>query len=176
VFEQADGAVPCPAEVIAVQLVGQVEDPAEAEMLRNATAAVLYYFKHELGRETITLAEFTLALEQVLRGFGFRMRTAKKTPAESLRIADTDLRRVACASGHGCELVFFPLLREELGRRLGEDPELVRFNGLRGCVKQILGARHWSPRCQQFSDQIVDFLRGAFDRAPKRAGCALVVW
>jgi hypothetical protein len=175
VYETPEGdGIPCAAEELAIQLIGEGLSPADREMLRQATLAVLYYFKHEQERDTITLGEFSEALERVLRGFGLRL--PQSAPAKvPPRIADSDLRRVACASGSGCELFFFPLLREELRRRLDEQPEIIRFTGLRGCVKQLAGARRWTRHCQRLSDQIVEFLRQGFSSDGKMAGCALLV-
>jgi hypothetical protein len=177
VFETPEGkAIPYAVEDIAVQLIGETTNAVEAEMLRNAALAVLYFFKHELGKETITVAEFSQALERVLRGFGLKLAVGKLTkPSPLARIADSDLRRLACASGHGCELVFFPLLRAELQRQVKDAPTMVRFSGLRGCVKQLLGARRWSPGCQRLSDHIVDYLRTCFGNDFHKPGCALVV-
>src|SRR5437773_1161564 len=73
------------------------------------------------------------------------------------------------------ELVFFPRLRDELRKSLQESPGVVRFQGLRSCVKQLVGAHRWSPRCQKLSDQIVAFLRLCWSSEVATAGCALVV-
>jgi len=36
---------------------------------------------------------------------------------------------------------------------------VLRFRGLRGCVKQLTGARRWSLRCQSLEGEIVAYLR-----------------
>jgi hypothetical protein len=51
----------------------------------------------------------------------------------------------------------------------------VRFRGLRGCVKQLAGARRWSHRCERLQDQIVEYLRGCLTAEPEQNECALVV-
>jgi hypothetical protein len=66
-------------------------------------------------------------------------------------------------------------LRNELRVQLRQSPRVVRFRGLRGCVKQIAGARRWSQRCEQLQDQIVEFLRQCMNQETEKAGCALVV-
>lgn len=175
VFESPDSeGVPCAAEELALTLMGDALSPSDREVLRQAAMAVLYYFKNELGRDTITLGEFSLALERVLHGFGLRLPRPSQPPVPP-RIADSDLRHVAFASGAGGELFFFPLLREELRRRLAERPEVIRFTGLRGCVKQLASARRWTRECQRLSEQIVDFLRQGFAVDGKQAGCSLLV-
>ena len=67
--------------------------------------------------------------------------------------------RLALESGQGRELFFFPRLRAELQRHLQQAPRVVRFRGLRGCVKQLTGARRWSRRCETLEVEIVDYLR-----------------
>ena len=56
-------------------------------------------------------------------------------------------------------LFFFPRLRAELQRHLQQTPRMVRFRGLRGCVKQLTGARRWSRRCETLEREIVAYLR-----------------
>lgn len=175
----SDQAIPCAVEDVAVQLVGNNLAPGDLEVLRNAAIAVLYFFKNEMGRESITVAEFTEALQQALDGFGFKFSDTKAENEKSVsippRIAESDLRFLACASGHGCDLLFFPLLRKELGDRLKDGPTVVRFTGLRGCVKQLRSARRWTAACQALSDQIVEYLRQCLAADSRRADCALVV-
>jgi hypothetical protein len=85
------------------------------------------------------------------------------------------LEELARESGEGCELFFFPRLRDELRQRLQQEPRLLRFSGLRGCVKRLTGARRWSGRCQCLQDQIVEYLRECLSAEPARANLALVV-
>jgi hypothetical protein len=66
-------------------------------------------------------------------------------------------------------------LRDELHQQLRHSPQIIRFRGLRGCVKQLAGARRWSIRCQRLSDQIVDFLRQCLTTESGVQPCALVV-
>jgi hypothetical protein len=66
---------------------------------------------------------------------------------------------LARESGQGGELFFFPRLRAELHRHLEQAPRVLRFRGLRGCVKQLTGARRWSQRCRSLEGEIVAYLR-----------------
>src|SRR6266851_4782862 len=91
------------------------------------------------------------------------------------RISESDLRQLACESGKGFELAFFPRLREELRQQLNQSPHVVRFKGLRSCVKQLAGARRWTDRCQCLSDQIVDYLRHCLSNDPDAKSCSLMV-
>ncbi len=174
-FQLSSGeSVPFSAEMISVEVMGGAADVFEPEFVKHAAASVFHYFKHELGRETISVAEFSGALEKVLRGLGFKVYSEDAT-APAGETVEGDLRLLACESGEGCELVFFPRLRDALRTQLRHSPQRIRFHGLRGCVKQLAGARRWSPRCQTLHDQIVGFLRECLSAEPRKADCTLVV-
>jgi hypothetical protein len=171
-------AVPCSAQQMTVELMGDAAASVDEELVKNAAEAVLHYFKHELGRTTVTTAEFSQALEQVLRGLGFDVQSNAKVSgnAPAPRVIDSDLRLLACQSGKGFELIFFNKLREELRLKLTQSPNVLRFNGLRGCVKQLVGAKRWGMRCQRLNDQIVDYLRTCLSAEYAGRSCALVVF
>ncbi len=175
VFEMATGeSVPFSAEMISVELSGDNIGAFDPEFVKHATNAVFHYFKHELGRQTITVGEFAGALEKVFRGFDFGATLPEAAPPEP-RVLESDLSCLLHRSGHGCELFFFHLLRDELRLQLEQAPQLVRFRGLRGCVKQLAGARRWCARCRTLHDQIVDFLRHCLTMESTRKDCALLV-
>jgi hypothetical protein len=135
---------------------------------------VFHYFKHELGRQTVSVVEFARALEKVLRGLGCTVRSAE--PEEvSAENTQTDLSRLASESGEGRELTFFPKLRGAVRGQLKSSPRFLRFHGLRDCVKQLAGARRWSPRCESLQDQIVEYLRQCLTAESRKDQCALVV-
>ena len=179
-FQMAGGeSIPFSAEMISVELTGNTSSILDEEFVKHASKAVFHYFKHELGRQTVTVGEFAGALERVLRGFALNTPPAEP-PAEppapgGARVLESDLRLLANESGKGCELFFFPRLRDELRYQLQQDARVLRFRGLRGCVKQLAGARRWTPRCQTLHDQIVDFLRECLSAEPRQRDCALVV-
>ena len=174
-FEMSSGeSIPFSADMIAVELTGDNAGAFDPEFLKHATNAVFHYFKHELGREAITVGEFAGALEKVLRGFEFNSPAPAKVPSEP-RVLESDLRRLADESGNGCELLFFHRLRDELRHQLEQAPSLVRFRGLRGCVKQLAGTRRWCPRCRTLHDQIVEYLRNCLTAEASRKNCALLV-
>ena len=85
------------------------------------------------------------------------------------------MRGLAYESGPGSELFFFPRLRAELQRHLQQAPRVLRFRGLRGCVKQLTGARRWSLRCQSLEGEIVAYLRQCLSAEPAPKEFALVV-
>ena len=172
-FQLTNGeSVPCSADMITVEIAGNAGGLLDPEMLRHATASVFHYFKEELRRETVTVGEFAVALEKVLRTLGFTIRAGG---VELRDVIETDLVRLAHESADSLELFFFPRLRDELRAQLRQSPRLLRFRGLRGCVKQLTGARRWSDRCERLQDQIVDYLRGCLTAEPEPSNCALVV-
>ena len=175
-FEMSNGeSVPCSPDMIAVEIVGEANSLLDTDTLRHAAASVFHYFKTELARETVTIGEFSLALEKVLHHLGFLIH-AHEPPGENREVSHTDLTRLAGEVADGSlELFFFPRLRAELRIRLRQSPRVVRFHGLRGCVKQLAGARRWSNRCEQLQDQIVEYLRGCLTAETEQNECALVV-
>jgi len=174
-FEMTGGeSIPFSAEMISAEMVGDSARLFDEEFLRNAAKAVFHYFKHDLGRQSVSMGEFAGALEKVLRGFAL---TAKAVPEVNSRpgMLESDLRRLVRESGEGCELFFFPRLRDEVRQQLRQGPRVLRFNGLRGAVKQLIGAQRWSLRCQDLQDQIVGYLRECSSAEAGKAEFALVV-
>lgn len=175
VFQLSSGeSIPFSSEMISVELMGDAAGKFEPEFVKHAAASVFHYFKHDLGRETVSVAEFAGALEKVLRGFGCTVYSGEEQPACAER-TEGNLKLIAHESGEGCELVFFPRLRDALRVQLRRSPQMIRFCGLRGCVKHLAGARRWSPRCESLRDQIVEYLRRCLSAENDQADCILVV-
>ncbi|MSU37320.1 MAG: hypothetical protein EXS36_19930 [Pedosphaera sp.] len=190
--QQSSGQmVPCGVEQVTIELMGETVGLMDPEIIRDAAAGVLHFFKVELKKETVTLGEFAEALARVLRGFGVGvecMAVDKSTiappnsglievegGASSSLDAVADLREVATASGTEYELGFFPRLRGILGRSLQERLRTVRFVGLRGCVKQLMGRRRWCRHCRRMEEQIVGFLRESLRADDRSRGVLLLV-
>jgi hypothetical protein len=172
IFQTSNGEnIPCSAEVVTIELVGEANlDP---EVVREAAAAVVCYFRNELGREHVSVEEFSRALQKVLRKLGYQVSgNHEEKPEPSLAI--TNLPELATSSGKGYELMFFQRLRGELKTQLKYEPQVVRFQGLRTCVKQLAGRQRWCPSCERLSDQIVDYLRECFT-AERSNSCNMVV-
>jgi hypothetical protein len=175
IFRLASGeSFPCSAEMINFEITGNACGVLDLDVLRHAAASVFHYFRSELERDTVTVGEFAQALEKVLRHLGFTIRAGgiETYPRET---GETDLGRLARDSADSLELLFYPRLRDVLRAQLRQSPRLVRFSGLRGCVKQLAGARRWSLRCERLQDQIVAYLRGCLTAEPEPTECALVV-
>jgi hypothetical protein len=174
VFKRANGQnVPSSAHEVILELLGDSANGIEAHLLENIAEAVLHYFKEDLGWTTVSVGEFALALSKVLRKFGLNCPMNLPEGPASL-VLDTDLANLAHESGTGLELFFFPRLRAELKGKLTVAPRVVRFMGLRRCVKELTGAKRWTPRCQDLNDRIVDYLRECLS-TEEVSGCALVV-
>jgi hypothetical protein len=176
-FQLSSGeSVPCSAEMISVEIIGCTNKSLDPEVLSNAAASVFHYFKVDLARETVTVGEFAQALEKVLSNLGFALRAgAFETSPLSEQILEADLCLIARESADSLELFFFPRLRDELRTQLRHAPRVLRFRGLRGCVKQLARAQRWSNRCEKMQDQIVEYLRGCLTAESEQSNCALVV-
>src|SRR6267154_422605 len=118
-FELEGGeTIPFSAESMLIEVSGDNAALFDSEFVRHAA-------------QTVSIAEFSGALEKVLSGFALgRLRDGALLPAAS-GILQSDLRPLADASGILSELSFFPRLREELRRQLTHAPRIMRFSGLR---------------------------------------------
>ena len=183
VFKTAEGeCVPCSAHEVTVELIGDSAEWLDTELVSHAAEAVLHFFKSEKGQDSVSVGEFSEALERVLRGLGIDVKASGKEepaaeamPQPTPRLVEADLRELAGESDLGGELVFFPRLRDAIRRELDGSPTILRFSGLRECVKRLTGAKRWSAHCQALNDQIVDYLRTCLGAERSGAGCALVV-
>jgi hypothetical protein len=175
VVELASGeSVPLSADMACMQLAGDTAELFDAEFVQHAARAVFHYFKHELGQQAVTAGDFAAALEKVLRGFAVTAQLAPQL-APAPRVLESDLCRLAHESGEGWELSFFPRLRAELQLHLQQTPRVLRFHGLRGCVKQLTGSQRWSRRCQSLEGEIVAYLRQCLTAEAAPEEFALVV-
>ena len=175
VFETPAGEhTPCSVKEVTIEFVGESGELLDREIIENAAAAVLHYFRVEQKKESVSVAEFSEALEKVLCGLGLKVKPAGTTqiPASERTWVESDLCLLA---GEGGELFFFPRLRDEVRRRLDGTPLVLRFHGLRDCVRHLTGAKRWSSQCRELNDQIVDYLRSCFASEKAGAGSALVV-
>ena len=174
-FELPSGeTVPFSAEMISVEISNGTGGMLEQDFVEHAAASVFQYFKNDLGRKTVSVAEFASAFESVLNGLGLKL-TGGRLTSTAVGKTTKDLRLLAHDAGYACELGFFPLLRDAVRDQYLSSPEVVRFHGLRGCVKRLAGARRWSPRCDTLRDQIVEFLRRTVSMEASGGACSLVV-
>jgi len=165
--------IPFSADMISIELMGPAARTFEPEVIYNAAKAVFYYFQNELGRNTVTADEFSSALEKALSGL--KPASSSAAPHPALPVLESDLIRLATEAEGGCELFFFPRLREEFRVQLQQEPSVLRFKGLRGCAMTLAGARRWTARCQSLSEQIVVFLRECANVEASRQEFSLVI-
>ena len=176
VFETSDGeSIPCSAQDVTVELLGDAALELEPHMVTEAAEAVLFHFKVDLGRASVTVGEFTMALEVILRGFGYKIVAAGDDDKTDDGAAETNLHDLAHQAGEGLEMVFFCTLRDQIHADLHGKPELLRVKGLREAVKKLTGAKKWSPRCQKLNDQIVDYLRHIVSQHQQQAKLTLMI-
>jgi len=167
-------SIPYSADMLSVELVGETARWLDPELVNQAAKAVFHYFKHDLGRHAVSVAEFAEALEKVLRGF--QNAPAKAFYATPTRgFVECDLCALARESAQGGELFFFPRLRAELRQQLHRPLRLLHFRGLRGCVKQLTGAQHWSGQCRKLQGQVVAFLRECLQAESGQSNFAMIV-
>lgn len=174
VFQLASGEnVPFSSDMVSVELMGETAQWFDPDFVKEAAKAVFHYFKKEQGRQTVSVAEFAEALEKVLGGFATAEVSTGKP--EMGQVIEADLASLACESGPGWELFFFPRLRNELRHHIGQGPQVLRFKGLRACVKKLTGAQRWGERCRSLEDQIVGYIRECFGADARSRRCALRV-
>src|SRR5436190_19316611 len=90
IFQTSEGElIPCSAESVTIELMGDASSLLDQETVRQATAAVVHYFKHDLGQDTVSVGEFSKALERVLNAFGFNVTTSTNEEYQvSMVVAD----------------------------------------------------------------------------------------
>src|SRR4051812_39138629 len=77
VFKTLDGeSIPCSTEQVTLEIIGDAIALLDEQTIKQASAAVLHYFKAELGKNSVTIAEFSSALEHALRSLGLNVQSA----------------------------------------------------------------------------------------------------
>ena len=174
-FQLANGeSVPCSAEMISFDITGTSCGLLDPETLRHAAASVFHYFKEELGAKPSPSANSPSRWKKSCAASA-----SSSAPAASNRIRRARARPTSAGSranpptAWSCS--FSRACAANSAPSSGQSPRVVRFRGLRGCVKQLAGARRWSHRCERLQDQIVEYLRGCLTAEPEQNECALVV-
>lgn len=165
--------IPCSMEHLTIEFVGPAAQMLNPEVLRHASAAVIHYFKVELGCEVVSTSQFTQALSKVLVGLGIVLEADPKDASPAVRVLDLGTL-VSEASQLG-ELGFCWRLRSLLREFLSQKPERIEFRGLRGCVKVLADRQHWCETCERVESWIIDLVRGWYAREPAAAGIPLVM-
>ena len=167
--------LPCSVELMTVELLGETSSWMDPEILKNINHGVIVYLRDELGKQLVSFEEFAEVLKQVLKGFGFDLALPQSEEVASARVEKKDIADWLGRKDHGFELMMFQCLRNELSRTLANEPPCVLWiHGLRACVKNQLGARRWSRKCQDLNDQLIEFIRECF-YCNANSDCSLVV-
>ena len=183
VAQEGGNYIPCSVEHLTFELAGSAAHQVDPEWMKQAAAGVLHYFKDELGKSHVTVAEFTSALSKVFNSLGLTAEVSNiEAPAPaSVEILPPqiiwrgDLRAIAIESATLGELAFRQALLSQLVAALESEPQTVEFSGLRGCVKVITGRKHWCPECRRWSAWIVDLLRSWMSEKAGHRHVSLVV-
>jgi hypothetical protein len=197
VAQEGGHYIPCSVEHLTFELAGSAAHQVDPEWMKQAAAGVLHYFKDELGKSHVTVAEFATALSKVFQGLGLTADVTAinppptETASEAPAVPDAptcetpgaapgqvwrgDLRAIAVASVTLGELAFQQALLGQLAAALESGPQTVEFSGLRGCVKMITGRKHWCPECRRWSAWIVDLLRSWLSEKASNRHVSLVV-
>ena len=99
--------LPCSAEAITEELLGDAINLIEPQTIQEALKAVVYYFREEHEYSSVSVDQFSCALGKVLKGFGFDV-VFDEAPRVDLRVEQTDLRQLADKTSEGFELFFHP--------------------------------------------------------------------
>ena len=117
-------SVPFSAEMISVELSDGAGHPFDQDFVHHAAASVFHYFKNDLGRKTVSVAEFASAFESVLNGLGLKLDSGRVAQITD-DAANKDLQLLAFHAD-ACELAFFPRLRAAAHSQFQMTPRLVR--------------------------------------------------
>ena len=63
--------LPCSAEAVTAELLGDTLNLIEPHTIQEALKAVVYYFREEHEETSVSVDQFSSALGKVLQGFGF---------------------------------------------------------------------------------------------------------
>lgn len=132
----------------------------DSELAEDIAAVLSQYFAQELKKSTVTYTDFTVALRIICQFLKLPEpgSSAEPSPEEST----IDLLALAQETGTGFEILFFQLLRGAVDEQVQQEIPRVVINRSREAVIALLGAKKWSPRCERFRDQIVNFVRDNF--------------
>lgn len=158
--QMADGSLrPLDAEGLARRIGAATARCGRADgWLVEAVAAALHEFvccglpyrviaERELDRLTV-LVLATLGYGELAAAYG------QHHFSQQIRLDELAVR-----SGSGFELEFFRQLDVALAAAADSDALAVQMRGLRACVMQLRGARHWSPACRRLAEEIVSHVR-----------------
>jgi len=142
----------------------------EPWQIQEMAEALIYHLRVDLKRDAIGFDELVSALKELAVACGFQTTTiAVET------IVSADLYVLAQDTGYGFELAFFQSIERAIRDFRAGHARLIRFVGLRACVKMLVGARNWCKKCQRLSDEIVEFIRSHMQLWPQQEAVVFAV-
>ena len=176
VFETASGeCIPCSAEELTVELIGEGSKSLTPEVIHNAAAALLHYFKYEVSKEKVTIGEFTEALVDLLQKLGYQVSESGSIVSSEETYVEIHLDDFVDHQSAAMEMAFFSKLRSAVKEALSDSAPSLKITGLRPCVLALSGSRRWNNRCRELSDHIVGFLRQCITTDVRTKHCDLIV-
>ncbi len=117
---------------------------------------VVYFLRNSYRGTVIAIETLFDKIRSSLNDVGLKEMSEKlATTPPPISISLTDIARRA---GSGYELIFYQILAERFHRAAERGIEHLYCYGLRKCVKNMMGAKNWCPRCEKLSREIQDFL------------------
>jgi|YelNatPaOPRAMG01_1025707.scaffolds.fasta_scaffold09604_4 hypothetical protein len=148
-------AVPLDAAQLAAELRVAAAQAGEADwwLAEAVAAAVQRFVGDEVADRVVAVRDLHTLLVALLITLGYAP-VAAVYAGRHLR-AEIRLDELAAQSAGGFELAFFRQLDTVLQGANG----FVQMRGLRSCVMQLRGARHWSAGCRRLAEEIVGYVR-----------------
>lgn len=143
----------------------------------DVVQAVVHFLRVQYHGTVIAVEALFDKIRHSLKNLGLSEMSeglATKNPPVSISLTD-----IARRAGSGYELVFYHLLADRFQRAACQGVAHVYCYGLRQCVKNLVGAKKWSPRCERLSADIQEFLQHQHKRIvrqnPDRSLCLAIV-
>ncbi len=126
-------------------------------LAEHVASSVLEYFACKVEENSIAFDRLVGAVREVLVAIDYEDIAGEFRPGPPpLRLA---LDQLAHKTGPGFELEFFKLLDKALDHAARSGNQTLQLNGLRDCVKHLLGAKVWRRECERLRGEIVEHVR-----------------
>jgi hypothetical protein len=126
-------------------------------LAEHVGASVVEYFSRQVEENVVPFDRIVGAVREVLVAIGYDdVATHYEPSPPPLRVP---LDQIARKTGPGFELQFFQLLDKALDDAAKSTTQTLHLNGLRDCVKLLLGAKIWRRECEQLRGEIVEHVR-----------------
>lgn len=133
----------------------------------DITKSLMLFLQNKFAGTVITLEEMNRRIRQILEKIGFKDigdRVNLCPPLLHLSLHDL------AVEAEGFELRFFQLLEDRLAELVHLGARRITISHARRGVKTLRAARHWSPKCDDLQETILQFLR---NRLHSSMDCAI---